>query len=161
MLVVGAEGLPAGAYSIRDGQQFATAANAPSFIAGTFAGRIYDVLNGWKPRAAERLLYWSSPIVTGANIKNYIERYIDNGDVKPFDYRKFSKVLHPNDWDPQGDVHPLDIDAWWAGIPKPNNWVYPEAYAKAKQTGELEFVAAEYQAHYKIKFDDPSPSKRA
>lgn len=160
VLVVGAEGLVAGAHSIKDGKQFATAANAPSFIAGYFAGRIYDVTHGWVPRASERLQYWNSPIVTKDNIDAYIGRYIDNGGVKPFDYRKFSKVLHANDWDPQGDVHPLDIDSWWDGVPKPNGWAHPEAYKKAKESGEFETVAAEYADHYKIKFDDPSPVKQ-
>lgn len=160
ILVVGAEGLPAGARSIRDGQQLATAANAPAFIAGLFAGRIYDVTHGWQPRASERLQYWNSPIVSRDNITGYIERYIDNGGVKPFDYRKFSKVLHPQDWDPQGDVHPLDIDQWWAGVPKPQGWAYPEAYKAAKASGEFERVAAEYQDHYQIKFDHPSPARK-
>lgn len=158
VLVVGAEGLVAGAHSIKAGEQFATAANAPSFIAGLFAGRIYDVTHGWVPRASERLQYWNAPIVTADNIDGYIARYIDNGGVKPFDYRKFSKVLHPQDWDPQGDIHPLDIESWWEDVPSPEGWSLPEAYSKAKESGEFEAVAAEYAAHYRIKFDDPSPS---
>ena len=161
VLVVGADGTSLGVKSIAKGTQLATSANSPAYAAALFAGRIYDVTHGWQPRAAERLLNWRSLTTTKANFSGYLKRFVDNGDVKPFDYRKISKVLHPNDWDPQAEVYPIDIDRHWSGIAKPEGWTYPKAYEDAKAAGEFEKVKAEYADHYKIKFDGPSPNAKA
>jgi ABC-type sugar transport system substrate-binding protein len=158
VLVVGADGTSEGAHAIKQGQQVATSANIPAYQAALFTTRLYDVLHGWKPRTSERLLYWRSIITTKDNVEPYLARYVENGDVQPFDYRRMSKVLHPADWDPQAEVFPLDIDKEWAGVPKPDGWTYPKAYLAAKESGEWDAVRAEYAAHYKIKFFDRSPN---
>ncbi|MDQ0391343.1 sugar ABC transporter substrate-binding protein [Labrys monachus] len=161
VLVVGADGTSGGVKSIAKGTQLATSANSPAYAAGLFAGRIYDVTHGWQPRASERLLNWRSLTTTKENVAGYLKRFVDNEGVKPFDYRKISKVLHPDDWDPQADVYPLDIDKHWEGIAKPEGWTYPKAYTDAKSSGEFERVRAEYADHHKIKFDGPSPNAKA
>ena len=160
VLVVGADGTTEGATAIKNGQQLATSANSPAYFGAHFTARLYDVTHGWKPRAAERLLNWRSVTTTKDNIGAYFERYVDNKGVEPFDYRLLSKVLHPKDWDPQAEVFPLDIDAEWAGIPKPDGWTYPKAYIEAKNNGEWEAVTREYKDHYKIPFFGPSPNRR-
>ncbi|MCA1179704.1 MULTISPECIES: sugar ABC transporter substrate-binding protein [unclassified Pantoea] len=159
VLVVGADGTTEGARAIKSGQQLATSANCPAFQAGFFTARLYDVLNGWQPRAAERMLNWHSVTMTRENVDIYLQRYVDNGEVPPFDYKLMSKVAHPNDWDPQGQITPLDIDVEWAGLPKPAGWQYPQAYLDAKNNGEWQRVTEEYRAHYKIPFFGPSPFK--
>lgn len=159
VLVVGADGTTEGARAIKKGQQLATSANCPAFQAGFFTARLFDVLNGWQPRAAERMLNWHSVTTTKENVDVYLDRYVDNGNVPPFDYRLMSKVAHPNDWDPQGEITPLDIDVEWAGLPKPAGWQYPPAYLEAKNNGEWQRVTEEYRAHYKIPFFGPSPFK--
>ena len=105
------------------------------------------------------MLNWRSVTMTKDNVGVYLARYVEAKDVAPFDYRKISKVLHPNDWDPQAEVFPMDIDLEWGGIPKPEGWAYPEAYVKARNSGEAEAVRKEYADHYKIKFFGPSPMK--
>ncbi len=160
ILVVGADGTSLGAKSIHSGKQLATSANSPAYAAASLAGRIYDVTHGWTPRASERLLNWRSLTVTRENVEGYLDRYVDNDGVQPFDYRKISKVLHPDDWDPQAEVFPLDIDHAWNGIAKPEGWQYPKAYAEAKASGEWDAVRIEYADHYKITFDGPSPNKK-
>lgn len=161
IFVVGADGTSAGARSIARGEQLATSANSPAFVAGLFTARIYDVTHGWKPRAPERMQNWRSLIATKANIDGYIARFVDNNGVEPFDYRKMSKVLHPDNWDPQVDLYPLDIDRHWEGIPRPASFVYPAAYLEARKNGEWEAVTQEYADHYKIRFDGPSPNSKA
>ncbi|MDQ0469012.1 sugar ABC transporter substrate-binding protein [Labrys wisconsinensis] len=161
VLVVGADGTTEGATAIKKGQQLATSANSPAYFGAHFTARLFDVTHGWKPRASERLLYWRSVTTTKDNVATYLERYVDNNGVEPFDYRLLSKVLHPTDWDPQAEVFPLDIDAEWAGIPKPDGWTYPKAYVEAKSNGEWEAVTRDYKEHYKIPFFGPSPNKRA
>lgn len=105
------------------------------------------------------MLNWHSVTTTKENVDVYLDRYVDNGNVPPFDYRLMSKVAHPNDWDPQGEITPLDIDVEWAGLPKPAGWQYPPAYLEAKNNGEWQRVTEEYRAHYKIPFFGPSPFK--
>jgi hypothetical protein len=69
--------------------------------------------------------------------------------------------MHPNDWDPQAELFPMDIDLEWGGIPKPQGWTYPAAYVKSKESGEAKAVREEYASHNKVKFFDPSPMKKA
>jgi len=161
VFVAGADGTSLGARAIARGEQVSTSGSSPVYTGALFASRIYDVSRGWKPRAAERMQYWRSTIVTKQNIHGYLDRYVDNKGVEPFDYRKLSKVLSPNDWDPQADVFPIDIDHHWRDSPKPAGFVYPKAYLDARHNGEWQRVTQEYAAHYKIKFDGPSPNKKA
>ena len=45
---------------------------------------------------------------------------------------RMSKVEHPDDWDPQAEVFPMDIDLEWGGIAKPEGWDYPEEYVSGQ-----------------------------
>jgi ABC-type sugar transport system substrate-binding protein len=161
VFVSGADGTTDGVRAIKDGRIVATSANVPAYLGALFTARIYDVLNGYQPKDAERLLYWRSVTTTKDNVDTYIERYVDNAGVEPFDYARLSKVAHPDDWDPQAEVFPLDIEAEWLGIPKPEGWAAPARYLEIWKNGEAEAVKAEYADHYKINFAGPSPNKPA
>ncbi len=161
VFLCGADGTTHGAEAIKQGTLLATSANVPAYMGGLLSTRLYDVMHGWKPRAAERMLSWRSVTMTKANVDAYLTRYVKNGDVPPFDYRRMSKVLHPSDWDPQAELFPMNIDLEWGGIPKPDGWNYPEAYKKSRDGGEAAAVRDEYANHYKIKLFDPSPMKKA
>jgi ABC-type sugar transport system substrate-binding protein len=155
------DGNPEAAQSIKAGHLLCTAANVPQFMGAMMTARIYDVMHGWKPRAPERMMLWGSRMMTTENVDQYLERYVNNGKVAPFDYKLMSKVLHPNDWDPQDLITPLDMDTEWGGIAKPADFKYPQEYLDAKKSGEMEKVAAEYKSHYKIDMFGPSPFKKA
>ncbi len=155
------DGNPEAAESIKKGLLLCTAANVPQFMGAMMATRIYDVMNGWRPSAPERMMLWGSRMMTVDNVDQYLERYVNNGDVAPFDYKKMSKVHHPDDWDPQDLLTPLDIDAEWGRIEKPADFKYPQEYLDAKESGEMDKVAAEYKDHYKIDMFGPSPNKKA
>jgi ABC-type sugar transport system substrate-binding protein len=159
VLVTGADGTTNGAQMIKDGQLLATSANVPQYMGGLLSTRLYDVMNGWRPRAAERMMNWRSIAMTADNVDAYLSRYVHNDGVDPFDYKRMSKVAHPDDWDPQAELFPMDIDLEWGGIPKPDGWSYPEAYLTARDGGEADAVAEEYAAHYKIPMFGPSPMK--
>jgi ribose transport system substrate-binding protein len=161
LLASAGDGNPEAAQAIKAGQLLCTAANVPQYMGAMMTTRIHDAMHGWKPRAAERMMLWGSRMMTTANVDQYLERYVNNGDVAPFNYQLMSKVLHPNDWDPQDLLTPLDMDVEWGGIKKPDNYQYPAAYLDAKKSGEMEKVAAEYKSHYKIDMFGPSPNKKA
>jgi ribose transport system substrate-binding protein len=157
----GADGTTGGAEMIKRGQLLATSANVPQYMGALLTTRLYDVLHGWQPRAPERLMNWRSVTMTKDNVDIYLERYVDNGDVPPFDYRRLSKIEHPDDWDPQAEVFPMDIDLEWGGIAKPEGWDYPKEYVAARESGEADAVRDDYAAHYKIDFFGPSPMKKS
>ena len=161
VFVGGADGTTGGAESIKQGTLLATSANVPAYMGALLTARLYDVTHGWKPSPAERLLSWRSVTTTKANVDAYLNRYVSNKGVEPFDYKKLSRVQSPKDWDPQAEVFPLDIEKEWGGIPKPQGWAVPAAYKKAWDSGEAKRIQEEYAAHYKIKFFGPSPNKKA
>jgi ABC-type sugar transport system substrate-binding protein len=156
----GADGTTGGAEMIKQGKLLTTSANVPAYMGALLTTRLYDVINGWRPKAPERLMSWRSVAMTKGNVDAYLARYANNGDVAPFDYKKMSRVEHPDDWDPQAELFPMDIDLEWGGIPKPADWTYPVEYAKARENGEAKAVKEEYAAHYKIDFFGPSPMKK-
>jgi ABC-type sugar transport system substrate-binding protein len=156
----GADGTTGGAEMIKQGRLLATSANVPGYMGALLTTRLYDVMHGWQPRAAERLMNWRSVTMTKTNVDAYLARYVNNGDVPPFDYKRMSKVEHPRDWDPQAEIFPMDIDLEWGGIPKPPGWTYPAEYVKARENGEAQAVKEEYAAHYKISFFGSSPMKK-
>ena len=161
VFVCGADGTTHGAEAIKQGRLLATSANVPAYMGALLSTRLYDVMHGWKPRDAERMMNWHSVTMTKANVDAYISRYVKNGDVEPFNYRLMSKVLHPKDWDPQAELTPMDIDVEWGGIPKPKGWSYPAAYVKSRKSGEAKAVRDEYARHNKIKLFDASPMKKS
>jgi hypothetical protein len=103
------------------------------------------------------MMSWRSIAMTKDNVDVYLERYVNNGDTPPFDYKRMSKVEHPQDWDPQAELFPMDIDLEWGGIAKPDGWDYPEEYTKSRESGEAEAVRKEYAEHYKIQMFGPTP----
>ena len=158
VFVCGADGTSGGAEMIKRGQLLATSANVPQYMGALLTSRLYDVLNGWRPRASERMMNWRSVAMTKDNVDVYLKRYVDNGDVEPFDYKRMSKVAHPDDWDPQAELFPMDIELEWGGIDKPAGWSVPEEYTKARESGEADAVAKEYAEHYKTPMFGPSPN---
>jgi ribose transport system substrate-binding protein len=159
VFVCGADGTSGGAEMIKRGQLLATSANVPQYMGALLTSRLYDVMNGWKPRASERMMNWRSVAMTKDNVDVYLKRYVDNGGVEPFDYKRMSKVMHPQDWDPQAELFPMDIELEWGGIDKPAGWTIPEAYSKARSDGEADAVAKEYADHYKTPMFGPSPNQ--
>jgi hypothetical protein len=91
----GADGTTNGAQMIKQGRLLATSANVPAYMGALLTTRLYDVLHGWRPRASERLMSWRSITMTKTNVDAYLARYVNNGDVPPFDYKKMSKVELP------------------------------------------------------------------
>ena len=134
---------------IRDSFYLATLATCPYWQCGFNLVRFFDQLNGWEPRVEERMMFEGYVVVTKKNAAAYIDRYW-GGKGTGFDWVKMSRVLHPDDWDPQMPVTMVNPTHLWAdlqGVPKPANYELPKEYA----TADYKAVDAEYDAHYKIR----------
>ena len=162
VFVSGADGTSLGAEMIKKGQLVATSANVPPYMGALLTTRLYDVMNGWTPRAPERLMSWRSVTMTKDNVDGLSRRATSRTTTsRRSTTRRCRRSRIPADWDPQAELFPMDIDLEWGGIPKPDGWNYPAAYTKARESGEAEAVRKEYADHYKIDFFGPSPMKKA
>lgn len=156
--IVSTDGTGEGARNVKNGHILITCANPGTFAGGFFTARLYDVTHGWTPKDTERLLAWRSIHIDASNVDAYIARHVDNGGRQPFNYRLMSKALHPQDWDPQQEIYPFDLDVLWANLPNPTGAKYPKRYTDAKTNGEWDAVRKDYADHYKLKFLDPLPA---
>ena len=147
--VIGFDGNAKAIQQIKEGKMLATAAYMPGWQAGYAMVRAYDVMRGWKPTPMERMMFTGAVLVTQANVAQY-EAAIYGGAKLPFDWKKMSRVLHPDDWDPQNAIWPMDVEALWnyALDKKPEGYALPEAYRAALANGELESIRQLYQTHY-------------
>lgn len=149
--VVGHDGNAANLDMIAEGRYLATISYMPQYQAGYALVRAYDIIQGFQPSAVERMMYTGGTLVTKDNV-DALKTFLagDNGKL-PFDWRKMSRTLHPDDWDPQNVVWPVDAADMWAPYDKPDGYDLPEAYLAAVAAGELDSVKALYADHYKIK----------
>ncbi|MFT4035782.1 MAG: sugar ABC transporter substrate-binding protein [Patulibacter sp.] len=162
VLVLGTNGSVQGIKNVRDGIQFATTGNVPSYPSYISVVDFYDRLNGWKPEVPEQLFTWDAVIITKENVKQYIARYIDLPESQQFSAELLSRTKHPDDFDLQFLARPIkDLDKLWVDIPKPKGWKAPEAYTKAVADGSYDRIAKLYKEHYKTPVLDPSPYKKA
>ena len=147
-LVTGFDGVPDVLDLISQGRAFATFAQHPGWIGGFSVVRLYDYLHGWKPSPLERMMFFGGFVVdTPASAAKYKE--ITFAGSLPYDFKKMSRVLHADDWDPQDVVTPIKLDEFWLSKPKPAGYNFPKVYSDAWAAGEGASVAADYASHFK------------
>jgi ribose transport system substrate-binding protein len=117
----------------------------------------YDVAHGYKPTVAERMLKTGGVLVTKENVEWFMDLKWGKSTL-PYDWRKMSKVLHPEDWDPQNRVAPWDPEELWAKKPKPEGFSLPKEYDGFQE--DYQRVKEMYKKHYTSKFlDSPTGSE--
>jgi ribose transport system substrate-binding protein len=147
--VVGVDAISEFLDMIQEGRAFASLANPGSWIGGWSTVRVFDALNGWKPTTPERMMYFGAFIVdTPESAKAYDELFYKS-DSYPYDYELWSQVLHPDDWDPQNLLAPMDPNVIWEGIEKPDGYELPSEYEQAESDGEFDEITKLYAEHYK------------
>jgi ribose transport system substrate-binding protein len=146
--VVGIDGLPAGLELLAKGGQFiATHTSLPSYQAAWQIVSVFDAMNGWKPSLPERMVYTGSVLATAENAQDLLNKLYGKGEPA-FDWKKMSRTLNPDGWDPQIDIVPIEPEKQWELFPE-NKSRLNQAYAKAKSEGEFERVTRLYAGHYK------------
>ena len=150
--VVGLDGNAETMDLIKEGRFFATMSFTPAWQAGYSLVRAYDVANGWKPGPCERMMYMGATLITGENVEAYTG-FLE-GDKLPFDWKKMSRTLHPDDWDPQNHVWPIDAANMWRTAEKPAGYELPKEYVAEFDAGCFDKLKAEYEAHYKTRIPE-------
>ena len=146
--VIGFDGTNEVMQLIKEGRFFATMNYHPSWMGGAMLVRAWDVAHGWKPTVCERMMFTGAQLVTQENVGTVIDFL--SGDRLPFDYRKMSRVLNPNDWDPQNRLWSADPEYAWGSVAKPDGYAgLPTSYTQARDGGECEEINAMYSDHYK------------
>jgi len=143
-LVSGCDAIPDMVDMVADGRAFNTYAYGPAWLGAYSTVVVFDYINGWRPSLPERMMIFGGYILdTPAAAKKYKE--LNSGSASPYDFLKMSKVLHPDDWNPQNLLIPLvPEDHWtWRGE-KPADYELPKQYVEAKEKGEFERVAKLY-----------------
>ena len=136
---------------ITQGRVLATASTFPFWIGAYMAALAFDAANGWKPQLPERMLISQHAVIDRNNVARYIEKFVKNIDNLPFDFKKMSKVLHPDDWDPQNGVYPLDAEDYFRLSEKPRGFKMPQDWTDAVASGQTEQVRKMYADHYQMK----------
>lgn len=140
VLVAGADGIPEFVQAIIDGNAFGTEGAVAFFGGGYTVVQGLDAAAGHKPDPAETLMVQDLLLIDNvASAKEYQATALVNGAAgKLFDYKKMSRVLHPNDWDPQWPLRTYDPQQFWAinqGVPKPPGYSLPANYVSAVANG--------------------------
>jgi len=149
--VVGMNGADEAIEYIRQGRMLATDGLSPWWYGGYAVVRLFDRLNGWEPTTPERMMFFGTMGITKETIEKYHKTFVAAKKI-PYDWKLMSRVLHPNDWDPQNEVWPIDPYTYWEGLKKPAGFAdFPASVEKSKSSGEYDKIKKMYQEHYKRK----------
>ena len=149
--IVGTDAIPEFMQRIKEGRLLASCAIHPCWSGAYQVARAYDIAHGWVSSIPERMMFYGFDIIDEQNIEVYYERYVTNLDNLAFDFRRMSRVLYPEDWDPQNSLKPIVPEELWGGEKMPSTGAIPDSWKKARESGEVERVAKEYDQHYQRK----------
>jgi ribose transport system substrate-binding protein len=150
VVVVSGDGVPEGLQLIESGDVYASLATHPAWLGGHFVSRLFDAFNGWKPTPAERMIHWGCFVINSpAAAREYGK--VMYGSTFPYDWKKMSHVLHPNDWDPGNLVVPFDPATYWAyrESARPKNYQLPAEYQGATWAADKEKTTKLWASHFK------------
>lgn len=119
------------------------------WMAGRQAVTVYDLMHGWRPTVPESMMSTMQVCITKDNVEWYIETFCQDGPYD-FDWKKMSRTLHPDDWDPQGLLVPIYPDRFtnWIYLDKPRGYDIPKEYKESLESGEYQEVYEMYLDHF-------------
>jgi ribose transport system substrate-binding protein len=119
------------------------------WMAGRQAVTVYDLMHGWRPTVAESMMSTMQVCITKDNVEWYIDTFCQDAPYD-FDWKKMSRTLHPDDWDPQGLLVPIYPDRFtnWIYLDKPRGYDIPDEYKDAMASGEYQEVYEMYLDHF-------------
>lgn len=146
--VVGCDGVPEFLDAISAGDALATIGNTGIWLGGGMAVRLSDAINGVKLDPLERMQHFEVFVINSPAAAQAFKT-LQTGP-NPYDFKKMSRFLHPNDWDMQTVLTQIRPDAEWEPLAtqKPHNYQLPSAYRNATSEDYAKLDAM-YQNHLK------------
>lgn len=126
------------------------------FQTGFAVARLFDMIQGVEFDPAERFVHTGSVFIDKSNADQYMKAVYESATL-PYDYTLMSRFLHPDDWDYQNDVWPINPVKLWEKFPnavaKPGGYEFPQQVVQADQSGKFDEIAQLYAQHYQQKWD--------
>jgi ribose transport system substrate-binding protein len=151
VLVAGADAIPEVIDEIIAGRIYGTEAIAPPWLAGYCMIQALDAANGHRPDPIEGLMQMDLILVDTPEAGKAYKDVIGQG-AQAIDYLKLSRLIHPDDWDPQWPIRHFEPEEFWAenqGVPKPSGYELPTDYTDRVADGGYEEVDKMYLDHVK------------
>ena len=128
------------------------------WMSGRQAVTVYDLRHGWRPTIPETMMSTMQAPITPSNVDWFVDTFCGDGPY-PFDWKKMSRVLHPDDWDPQGLLTPIYPDNFtnWRYLEKPRGYEVPVEYEEAMESGAYERIRQLYLDHFDAAWVIPPP----
>jgi ribose transport system substrate-binding protein len=115
-IVTGFDGNKQNIQYIAAGKQYLTSATIGGLTAGLLGITTFDALNGVEFDLPEKFISQGALLVTPESADKVLTSIYAN--KLPFDWAKMSRALHPDDWDPQTLLNPIDPKEYYAGVPQ-------------------------------------------
>ncbi|MBL7498827.1 sugar ABC transporter substrate-binding protein [Frankia nepalensis] len=115
-IVVGFDGNRQNIEYIAQGKQYLTSATIGGLTAGLLGITVFDVLNDVEFSLPEKFISQGALLVTPESADKVLSTVY--ADKLPFDWQLMSKALHPDDWDPQTLLNPIDPNEFYKGVPQ-------------------------------------------
>lgn len=132
---------------IAQGKQLVTSVTLGGLTGGIVGVAVFDALNGVRRPLASRMMFQEALMVQ-QDIAQAVYNKIYAAKELPFDWAKMSHALHPNDWDPQCRLTPINPATFFAGSPH-NGYNLNAAYSSSTFPSDLSNTTAEYVSRYK------------
>jgi ribose transport system substrate-binding protein len=147
-LVTGGDGVPEFLDAIAAGDGFATMVHSGPWLGAASVARIYDAINGVKLDPLERMLRFEGFVCNTPEAATAYKKLMFSGNGFPFDYKKMSRFLHPDDWDMQHAITPIVPEDYWSHLEKdrPKGYEFPKPYRNATEA-DYQKIQAMYKQH--------------
>lgn len=122
----------------------ASAAPHGSWLAAWSMVKVFDAMNGFKLSVPERMMYFGAFVVDTPEAAEAYQKLMYKADKLPYDYERWSRVLYPDDWDPQNTLRPIDPTEYWEAEPMPAGYALPSAYEEARAGGDFARITGLY-----------------
>ena len=149
-LVVGGDGVPEFLDAMTRGEALATMIHSGPWLGAASTARVFDALNGVKLEPLERMQRFEGFVCNTPEAAAAYKKLIYGGGAFPFDYKKMSRFLSPDDWDMQHAIVPIRPDVYWSAFEsqRPKDYQLPTEYQSATDA-DYEKVSALYASHLK------------
>jgi ribose transport system substrate-binding protein len=143
-VVTGFDGNKQNIEYIAQGKQLTTSATIGGLTSAIVGIAVFDALNGVQFPLPARFVFQGAVMVTEDTAQQFLDSVY--GPTLPFDWEKMSQALHPDDWDPQTLLNPIDPATFFEGM-TPDQYQLNSAWEQA--SSEITTVATTYKDAFK------------